>query len=103
MQRILDPRRRRPLSHRHTVAAAALLIATAAASSASAAVSPRATLDTPSQTALLASRGAVVTVEAPKRSVARVALFAGGRQVSGMRRVSFRRTTHARRVLTLRS
>ena len=91
------------MSHRHTAAAAALLIATAAASSASAAVSPRATLDTPNQTALLASRGAVVTVEAPKHSVARVALFAGGRQVSGTRHVSFRRTTHARRVLTLRS
>jgi hypothetical protein len=65
-------------------------------------VSPRATLASANQTALLASQGAVVTVEAPRRSIARVALFAGGHQLSGARRISFRHTTHLRRVLTLR-
>ena len=90
------------MSHRHITAAVALLTAAAAASSASAAVTPRASLDTANQTALLASRGAVVTVDAPKSSVASVALFSGGHQVSGMRHLTFRHTTHARRVLTLR-
>jgi hypothetical protein len=94
------------LSHRPTAAAgcaaAALLLAAAGASSASAAVTPSAALDTPSQAALLASRGAVVTMNAPKKSIASVALFANGRQLSGRRHVAFRHTTHVRRVLTLR-
>ncbi|TML07303.1 MAG: PKD domain-containing protein [Actinobacteria bacterium] len=81
-------------------AAAALFIAAVPAPAAT--VSPRATLATPNQTALLAARGAVVTVEAPRRSVARVALYARGHRISGTRRIRFRHATHVRRVLTLR-
>jgi hypothetical protein len=83
-------------------AAAALLIAAAGATTASATVTPRASLDTPNQTALLASRGAVVTVDAPRNSVARLALFAGGKQISGARSIAVGRSTHVRSVLTLR-
>ncbi len=83
---------------------AALLVAAAGASSASAAsVSPKVTLATPNQAALLATHAAVVTLAAPANSVATVALYADGHRVSAKRRLVAHRARHLRQVLTLTS
>ena len=84
--------------------AAALLVAATGASSAfAAAASPKATLATPNQTALLAARAAVVTVTAPRGSVSTFALYANGHRVSASRRLVAHHAAHVRRVLTLTS
>ena len=84
--------------------AAALLVAAAGASSASAAsVSPKVTLATSNQTALLATRAAVVTLATPADSVATVALYADGHRVSAKRRLVTHHARHLRQVLTLTS
>lgn len=94
------------MSHRLSAAvacsAAALLAAAAGASSASAAsVAPKATLASSSQSALLAARGAVVTLQAPAGSVNAVALYAGDHRVSATSRVVAHRAKRVRQVLTL--
>ena len=69
----------------------------ASASASASTVPPKATLATSNQTALLAARAAVVTVNAPAQSVATVSLYAAGHRVSGKRRVVLRaRRTFAR-------
>jgi hypothetical protein len=78
-----------------------MLAAVTGASASAATVPPKATLATSNQTALLAARAAVVTVNAPAHSVATVSLYAAGHRVSGKRRVVLHRTTHVRQVLTL--
>ena len=77
---------RRPL-----VVAAAAVALLAAAGPASAATAPKVKLATPSQSALLSAGAAVASVHAPAKSRASVALYAGGRRVSGTRTLSFRR------------
>lgn len=95
------------MSYRPTAAgaaAAALLIAATGASPASAApASSKAKLATPSQSALLSTRSAVVTVTAPAKSRATVRLYADNHLVSGTRRLVIRRATRTRVAVPLTS
>jgi PKD domain len=83
--------------------AAALLAALAAGSPASATTASSAKLVTSSQTALVRTHAAIVSVAAPAKSVASVELFSGGQRVSTKRKLVFHRKGRVKAVLPLTS